>query len=119
MPTYDFECEPCAYHTEIKQGFEDPSTLECPKCGEQSLKKIFITAPQMFVRGEPTTIGHQAHRNTENMSKMELEAKREGDKFTKKVSSEVSKKRESQRAIMSMTPEQQTHYIKTGEIKKG
>lgn len=118
MPLYDFECEPCAYHTEIIQGMNDPNTLECPKCGASSLKKIFITAPQMFVRGEPTTVGHQAERNTQKMGKYELEAKIEGDKFQKKVSSEMSKKREQHRSIMSMTPEQQTNYIKTGEIKK-
>lgn len=117
MPTYDFECEPCAYHTEIVQGFDDPSTHTCPKCGAETLKKIFITAPQMFVRGEPTTIGHQAHRNTENMSTWELEAKREGDKLQKTVDSEMKKKQKAHRAIQSMTPEQQTHYIKTGEIK--
>ena len=115
MPTYDFECEPCAYHTEIKQGFHDPGTLECPICGEKTLNKIFITAPNFIVRGEPTTIGHLAERNTQNMSKDELQAKREGDKFQKKVSKELQTKREQHRAIQSMTPEQQVHYIKTGE----
>lgn len=118
MPTYDFECEPCAYHTEIRQGLHDPSTLECPICGQQTLNKIFITAPIMFVRGEPTTIGHLAERNTEKMSKTELEAKIEGDKLQKKVSSELQKKREQHRKIQSMTPEQTTHYIKTGEQPK-
>jgi putative FmdB family regulatory protein len=115
MPTYDFECEPCAYHTEIKQGFNDPGTHECPVCGQQTLKKIFITAPTVFVRGEPSTIGHLAERNTEKMSKTELDAKREGDKFQKKLTSEMKSKREMHRSIQSMTPEQQTHYIKTGE----
>ncbi len=118
MPTYDFECEPCAYHTEIKQGFNDPSTLKCPICGEETLNKIFITAPTVFVRGEATTIGQLADRNTQQMSNMELTAKREGDKLQKKISSEVQKKREQHRAIQSMTPEQQTHYIKTGETPK-
>ena len=75
MPTYDFECRDCAYYAEIKQGINDPSTLTCPHCEKSTLVKVFINAPAMFVRGEPTTIGHQADRNTQKMGKYELQEK--------------------------------------------
>lgn len=116
MPTYDFECEPCAYITEVRQSINGPSTLECPICKQETLKKVFISAPTMFVRGEPSTIGQLAERNTSKLGKYELEARKENDKIQNAVSEEVKKKRQQHRAIQSMTPEQQVKYIKTGEI---
>lgn len=116
MPTYDFECEPCAYITEIRQSIDSPSTLECPICKQDTLKKVFISAPTMFVRGEPTTVGQLAERNTVKLGKYELEARKENDKLQNTVSEEVKKKRQEHRAIQSMTPEQQVKYIKTGEM---
>jgi len=115
MPTYDFECEPCCYHTEIVQAHDAPSILKCPVCEQETLKKIFISPPSISIRGEPTTIGHLADRNTSKMSTWEREAKVQGDKLNKEISKEMKKKREQHRSIQSMTPEQQTHWIKTGE----
>ena len=62
MPTYDFECEKCAYYTEITQRMDEPSEYECPHCGEETLIKVFINPPAMFVRGSPNTIGQLADR---------------------------------------------------------
>ena len=67
MPLYDFECTPCAYYTEIRQGIDDPSTHECPHCNQETLVKVFINSPSFFVRGEPNTIGQWADKNTRNM----------------------------------------------------
>jgi len=113
MPTYDFECEKCAYYTEIKQGFEDPSTHTCPHCNEPTLIKVYINAPAMFVRGEPTTIGHLADRNTKKMGKYELQEK--SNKDGAKADKEQIKARESRRKINSMTPEQKVKWIKDGD----
>lgn len=116
MPTYDFECEPCAYITEIRQTADSPSVLKCPICEQETLKKVFISAPTMFFRGEATTVGQLAERNTTKLGKYELEAKKEVDKIQNAVSEEVKKKRKEHRAIQSLTPEQQVRYIKTGEM---
>ena len=75
MPIYDFECQDCAYYTEITQKMEAPSKHECPHCGKQTLVKVLINPPVMFVRGAPTTIGQMADRNTEKMGKYELQDK--------------------------------------------
>jgi len=115
MPTYDFECEPCAYHIEMVQRHDDPQTHKCPICEQHTLNKIFINAPNIIVRGEPTTIGQQADRNTQNMGNYELESKRLNDKVNSELNSKQRSERERHRAIVSMTPEQQTHWIKTGE----
>lgn len=115
MPTYDFECEPCAYHIEIVQRHDEPENHTCPICEQESLKKIFINAPGIIVKGEPTTIAQQAERNTAKMGKYELETKRSSDKINSELSTKQKSARERHRAIVSMTPEQQTHWVKTGE----
>jgi putative FmdB family regulatory protein len=113
MPTYDFECQDCAYYAEIKQGINDPSTLTCPHCEKSTLVKVFINAPAMFVRGEPTTIGHQADRNTQKMGKYELQEKINKDGA--KADKEQTKAKEARRKINSMTPEQKVKWIKDGD----
>ena len=113
MPTYDFECQKCAYYTEIKQGIYDPAKHECPHCGEKSLVKVFINAPAMFVRGEPTTIGHQADRNTQNMGKYELEDKK--NEHGIKSDKEETNRKDTHRKITSMTPQQKLKWIKEGD----
>ena len=95
MPTYDFECEPCNYQVEIFQGVNEPSVQVCPKCSKKTFQKIFISCPTVFVKGEVKTIAQQAEKNTKNM----------GHKAT----------RDKHKSIVSMTPQQQTHWIKTGE----
>lgn len=114
MPLYDFECEPCAYYTEIRQGMGDPSVHDCPVCGQNTLKKVFINAPAIFVRGEPQTIGGLADRNTSKMGTYELQDKERKDR-SNGLTEEQKAKRERHQKITSMTPEQTTHWIKSGE----
>jgi len=115
MPTYDFECEPCAYYTEIFQNINDPDTHACPVCEQKSLKKVFISPPLGFVRGEASTIGHMAERNTEKMGRYELEDRRAKDKKGKELNAKQKEKRTQHQKIQSMTPEQKVKYIRTGK----
>lgn len=113
MPTYDFECEPCAYYTEIVQGPSEPSTHVCPLCNEESLKKVFINAPHMSVRGDVKTLGQQADKNTKNMGKYELEDKNKANNMDlHNKHKEVSAQR---RKINKMTPQQKVKWIKDGD----
>jgi putative FmdB family regulatory protein len=112
MPLYDFECEPCAYYTEVRQRMSDPSTLECPVCGEETLRKVFINAPHTFIRGEAKTIGQLAEKNYKNMGFYEKQDRKIKDLLE---SSEVKDKRERHQKIVSMTPEQQTKWIREGD----
>jgi putative FmdB family regulatory protein len=117
MPTYDFECEPCAYYTEIFQHVNDPNVHQCPVCEQQTLKKIFISPPLGFVRGEARTIGHQAERNTEKMGHYELQDKRAKDRKGTKLTEKQKQKRAQHQKIQSMTEEQKVRYIQTGKTK--
>lgn len=113
MPTYDFECEPCAYYTEIKQGPSEPSVKTCPLCKEETLKKVFISAPHISVRGEVKTLGQQADKNTKNMGRYELEAKNKANNMDlHQKHKEVSAQR---RKINKMTPQQKVKWIKDGD----
>ena len=87
MPLYDFECEPCAYYTEVRQRMNDPSILECPVCGEKTLAKVFINAPHTFVRGEARTIGQLAEKNYKNMGFYEKQDRKRKDQSEDKVDS--------------------------------
>lgn len=113
MPTYDFECEPCAYYIEIVQPHDAPSTLKCPHCGNNTLTKVFLTPPAIAIRGEPTTIGHLADRNTSKLGHYEKEAKNleAGIDFYK----QKQKTRDIHRKINNMTPQQKLNWINNGD----
>ena len=112
MPLYDFECEPCAYYTELRQKMNDPSLLKCPICEQETLQKVFINAPHTFVRGEAKTIGQLAEHNYKNMGFYEKQDRKIKDQLE---NSEVKNKRERHQKIISMTPEQQTKWIREGD----
>ncbi len=84
----------------------------CPVCEQNTLKKVFLTAPSFFVRGEPTTIGQLSERNKDN-------AKQANDEIQKSVSGVMSKeakeKREMYQKINSMTKEQKIQWIEKGD----
>ena len=113
MPLYDFECEPCAYYTEIRQGPDDPDKQVCPLCEQQTLKKVFINAPSISVIGEPSTVRHLADRNTKKMGKYEIEDKNKQNNAVQNT--EASKAKALRRKINSMTQEQKVKWIKEGD----
>ena len=115
MPLYDFECEPCAYNTEITQSMSSPSVLDCPICGQPTFKKIFISPPHVSVIGPPTTIGQMADRNTKNLGSYERQDKTREDKKGKGLTKEQKEKRKQRQKIVSMTPEQKVKWIKEGD----
>jgi len=113
MPLYDFECEPCAYYTEIRQGPDDPDKQVCPLCEQETLKKVFINAPSISVIGEPSTVRHLADRNTKKMGKYEIEDKNKQNNAVQNT--EASKAKALRRKINSMTQEQKVKWIKEGD----
>jgi len=115
MPTYDFECEKCAYYTEIFQPHDAPSVHVCPHCGKNELVKVFISPPNFFVRGDPGTVQHLADRNTQNMGHYELQDKQAADNINNPKEQERRKVRQEQRKINKMTPQQKLNWIKNGD----
>ncbi len=47
MPTYQYACPKCKANFELKQGFNDDSTVDCPKCKSEA-KRIFLPVPIIF-----------------------------------------------------------------------
>jgi putative FmdB family regulatory protein len=115
MPLYDFECEPCAYYSEIRQRMRDPSILECPICGEQTLRKVFINPPHTFVRGDTKTVGQLAEKNYKNMGFYEKQDRKIKDSVNEQLNAEKNDKRKQHQKIISMTPEQQMKWIREGD----
>jgi len=40
MPTYEYRCESCGHHFEIRQGMSDKPVKTCPKCGRKVRRLI-------------------------------------------------------------------------------
>jgi putative FmdB family regulatory protein len=76
MVVYGYSCENnnCQHKFEIEQHMTDDALVECPCCKCSTLIRI-IYAPMVFSKGEPTTIGHQADRNTQKLGHYEYEDK--------------------------------------------
>lgn len=115
MPCYDFQCDECAYYTEIKQGFDGPSSHECPCCGKKTLNKVFINPPAVMVRGEPKTIGHLADRNTSKMGKYEIEDKNQKNNIHKNKNTPEAKRAALNRRINSMSQTDKLKWIREGD----
>jgi putative FmdB family regulatory protein len=50
MPTYVYHCPICSHKFESMQKIVDSPLTDCPKCGNNSLKKI-ISAPAFQLKG--------------------------------------------------------------------
>ena len=44
MPFYEYRCDNCEYQLEALQKISDPPLVDCPQCGQPSLKKLVSAA---------------------------------------------------------------------------
>lgn len=49
MPMYEYQCESCNQHFELRQKFSDPPLSECPECGGHVSK--LISAASFALKG--------------------------------------------------------------------
>ena len=47
MPLYEYECNKCRDHFDIRQRFYDEAVAECPKC-QSKAHRVFCPAPVIF-----------------------------------------------------------------------
>lgn len=40
MPIYNYGCQSCEHRFQVTAKMSDPVLVDCPKCGQQSLKKL-------------------------------------------------------------------------------
>jgi putative FmdB family regulatory protein len=116
MPTYDFECSNCGHQDEIIQSMSADSTKDCPACdAKASFTKVFLTAPTAFVKGEPTTIGQWADKNTKALGRYERQAKEIQDEANKYMSPEAKERQAMHKKINNMSGEQKQKWIMEGD----
>lgn len=47
MPIYEYECEKCSLHFELRRRFSDNGSGFCPKCGSEA-RRLFSPVPIIF-----------------------------------------------------------------------
>lgn len=50
--TYEYECEACKRTWECEQKITDPPLTECPKCHQQTAKRLVSGGTGFSLRGE-------------------------------------------------------------------
>ena len=51
MPIYEYACKKCAHTLDALQKMSDDPLVDCPECGESSLKRL-ISAPRFRLKGQ-------------------------------------------------------------------
>lgn len=77
---YEYECRHCEHTLEVKQKMDDKPLKKCPSCKKHKLFLVVTGGAYQFIYGEPTTVQHQADRNTKKMGTHEYEARIKADK---------------------------------------
>lgn len=50
MPIYEYSCKSCAHSFDALQKMADPVLVDCPECGDASLRKL-MSAPKFRLKG--------------------------------------------------------------------
>ncbi len=51
MPIYGYNCNSCEHSFDALQKMSDPKLVDCPACGEPSLRKM-LSAPKFRLKGK-------------------------------------------------------------------
>ena len=51
MPIYEYACKSCEHTFDALQKMSDPRLVDCPECGEPSLRKL-LSAPKFRLKGQ-------------------------------------------------------------------
>lgn len=51
MPTYEYRCEQCGHQFDELQSFKDEPLKVCPKCHQESLRRLFGTGAAILFKG--------------------------------------------------------------------
>ncbi|MCH9695090.1 MAG: zinc ribbon domain-containing protein [Gammaproteobacteria bacterium] len=51
MPIYDYACKSCEHTFDALQKMSEPKLVDCPECGEPSLRKL-MSAPKFRLKGQ-------------------------------------------------------------------
>jgi putative FmdB family regulatory protein len=51
MPTYEYKCDACGHAFDEFQSFKDDALKTCPKCHQDSLRRLFGTGAAILFKG--------------------------------------------------------------------
>ena len=51
MPTYEYRCDQCGHQFDELQSFKDEPLKVCPKCHQESLRRLFGTGAAILFKG--------------------------------------------------------------------
>ena len=51
MPTYNYICKECEHQLEVKQSIKDEALKTCPKCNEDTLKRLICGTGGFILKG--------------------------------------------------------------------
>ncbi|MGI9270871.1 MAG: FmdB family zinc ribbon protein [Woeseiaceae bacterium] len=93
MPIYEYACKDCDHRLDALQKIADAPLLECPSCGEPSLKRL-LSAPRFRLKGEGWYETDFKKDNQRNIA---------GDKAPKKDKTAIDKKEKKEKPKESTT----------------
>ena len=103
MPIYEYACKSCEHTLDALQKMNDDPLVECPECGEASLKRL-ISAPRFRLKGEGWYETDFKKDNQRNLAKGDSEAapsSKSDDKKDAKPPKKEAKKADTKKASTS------------------
>jgi putative FmdB family regulatory protein len=98
MPTYTYKCENCGIRFDQFQKFSDEPLVECPECGEPTLRKVYqpvgivFKGKGFYATDNRSPSGQTYTSDKEDSSKNEPETKTETKSESKPAESKETKK---------------------------
>ena len=113
MPIYGYACTSCEHSFDALQKMSDPRLVDCPECGEETLKKQ-LSAPKFRLKGKgwyETDFKTGDQRNIAGESEKKSGGDKNGDLKTEDSKSEKSSEKSSDKS------EKKAEVKKKPEIK--
>ena len=97
MPIYEYACKSCDHRLDALQKMSDPALVDCPECGEPTLKKL-LSAPKFRLKGKGWYETDFKKDNQRNLSKSDSDDSKSSGSGGKSDSGKDVKKSESSSA---------------------
>jgi putative FmdB family regulatory protein len=83
MPTYEYKCGNCGNEIEVMQSMKDAPLTKCPKCGEETLKKMISGGAGLIFKGSGFYLTDYKNKSTADSSSKSSASKTETKTETK------------------------------------
>lgn len=98
MPIYTYHCDQCDHEFEKYQSFSEDSLTDCPKCGEETLRKVYKPALVLFKGSGYYVTDTKSHNPTMDASSNGDKRAASGENGAEKPSEKPSEKKSGKKA---------------------